>query len=45
MAKAGKSAAAVELNYTLPSNSGTFIQATPINFCLRYRPPTIAIVY
>jgi hypothetical protein len=36
---------AVERSYTVPSNSGGRIPADPIKFCLRFRPPTIAIVY
>jgi len=31
--------------YRVPSSDGTMIPANPINFCLKYRPPTIAIVY
>lgn len=31
--------------YKVPSQSGNFILADPIKFCLRFRPPTIAIVY
>jgi hypothetical protein len=29
----------------VPSSSGGFIPADPIKFCLRFKPPTIAIVY
>jgi hypothetical protein len=36
---------AVGLSYTVPSHSGGRIPAEPIKFCLRFRPPTIAIVY
>jgi hypothetical protein len=32
-------------SYRVPSSSGGFIPADPIKFCLRFRPPTIAIVY
>lgn len=31
--------------YKVPSTGGGFIGADPIKFCLRFRPPTIAIVY
>jgi hypothetical protein len=31
--------------YQLPTQGGGFISADPIKFCLRFRPPTIAIVY
>lgn len=29
----------------MPSSTGGFIAADPIKFCLRFNPPTIAIVY
>jgi hypothetical protein len=29
----------------VPANNGGFIPADPIKFCLKYKPPTIAIVY
>lgn len=46
MAKVGsKQGAALEVSYQVPSSTGGFIPADPIKFCLRYRPPTIAIVY
>jgi hypothetical protein len=32
-------------SYRVPSSSGGFIPADPIKFCLRFKPPTIAIVY
>lgn len=32
-------------SYRVPSSTGGFIAADPIKFCLRFRPPTIAIVY
>lgn len=32
-------------NYRVPSTSGGSVPADPIKFCLRFRPPTIAIVY
>jgi hypothetical protein len=37
--------AQIELKYQVPSSSGGFIPADPIKFCLRFKPPTIAIVY
>jgi hypothetical protein len=44
MAKAAYKQAA-ERSYTVPSSSGGRIPAEPIKFCLKFRPPTIAIVY
>lgn len=32
-------------SYRIPNNLGGFINADPIKFCLRFSPPTIAIVY
>ena len=32
-------------SYRVPSSTGGFIPADPIKFCLRFRPPTIAIIY
>lgn len=32
-------------DYTVPASNGSFIPADPIKFCLRFTPPTIAIVY
>lgn len=32
-------------SYRVPSSTGGFITADPIKFCLRFTPPTIAIVY
>jgi hypothetical protein len=29
----------------VPSSSGGFLPADPIKFCLRFKPPTIALVY
>ncbi len=37
--------ATLEINYQVPASNGGFLPADPIKFCLRYRPPTIAIVY
>lgn len=31
--------------YRVPSSTGGFIPADPIKFCLRFKPPTLAIVY
>ena len=45
MAKAAYRQAAVELSYQVPSSTGGKIPADPIKFCLRFKPPTIAIVY
>lgn len=35
----------LELSYQVPASNGGLIEADPIKFCLRFRPPTIAIVY
>ena len=32
-------------DYKVPSLKGGFLPANPIKFCLKYTPPTIAIVY
>lgn len=32
-------------SYRVPSTSGGFLPANPIKFCLRFKPPTIALVY
>jgi hypothetical protein len=32
-------------SYRIPTHAGTYLPADPIKFCLRFRPPTIAIVY
>jgi hypothetical protein len=32
-------------SYRVPSSTGGFIAADPIKFCLRFKPPTLAIVY
>jgi hypothetical protein len=29
----------------VPTTSGGLLPANPVNFCLKYKPPTIAIVY
>lgn len=29
----------------MPALDGRMIQATPLKFCLKYKPPTIAVVY
>jgi len=34
-----------QANYRVPSSTGGSLPADPIKFCLRFRPPTIAIVY
>ena len=31
--------------YQVPVLDGRLMQATPLKFCLKYRPPTIAVVY
>lgn len=32
-------------SYRVPSTSGGLIPANPMKFCLRFKPPTIALVY
>jgi hypothetical protein len=32
-------------SYQVPANDGRLLQATPLKLCLKYRPPTIAVVY
>lgn len=38
-------ASASSLSYQVPALDGRMIQATPLKFCLKYKPPTIAVVY
>ena len=35
----------MELSYQVPAQNGGYIIAEPLKFCLKFRPPTIAIVY
>jgi len=44
-AKSSQKATNLELSYQVPANNGSFIPADPVKFCLKYKPPTIAIVY
>lgn len=32
-------------SYRVPSTSGSLIPANPMKFCLRFKPPTLALVY
>jgi hypothetical protein len=32
-------------NYTVPSLDGKLLPAQPINLALKYKPPTVAVVY
>jgi hypothetical protein len=32
-------------SYSVPAIDGSFLPANPLKFCLKYKPPTIAIVY
>jgi hypothetical protein len=32
-------------SYQVPATDGRMVLATPLKFCLNYRPPTIAVVY
>ena len=35
----------IKQNYSVPSQAGTMIPANPLNLCLKFTPPTIAVVY
>ena len=39
------STASLSSSYQVPALDGRMIQATPLKFCLKYKPPTIAVVY
>lgn len=41
----GTTTASLTSSYQVPSLDGRMVQATPLKFCLKYKPPTIAIVY
>jgi len=41
----GISTASLQSNYQVPCLDGRMVQATPLKFCLKFRPPTIAVVY
>lgn len=41
----GVSSASFSSSYQVPALDGRMIQATPLKFCLKYKPPTIAVVY
>lgn len=41
----GVSTASLASSYQVPALDGRMIQATPLKFCLKYKPPTIAVVY
>jgi hypothetical protein len=32
-------------SYQVPATNGRMVEATPLKFCLNFRPPTIAVVY
>ena len=32
-------------SYKVPATDGRMVVATPLKFCLNFRPPTIAVVY
>ena len=32
-------------SYQVPASNGSMVLATPLKFCLNFRPPTIAVVY
>lgn len=32
-------------SYQVPATNGSLVLATPLKFCLNFRPPTIAVVY
>ena len=41
----GASQQSLTESYQVPALDGRMVQATPLKFCLNYRPPTIAVVY
>ena len=41
----GASSASLSSSYQVPATDGRMVQATPLKFCLNFRPPTIAVVY
>lgn len=41
----GASTISLSSSYQVPATDGRMILATPLKFCLNYRPPTIAVVY
>ena len=43
--KKGEMSGSLSESYQVPALDGRLIQATPLKFCLNYRPPTIAVVY
>ena len=41
----GASSASLSSSYQVPDTKGRLVLATPLKFCLNFRPPTIAVVY
>ena len=41
----GASSASLSSSYQVPASDGRLALATPLKFCLNFRPPTIAVVY
>lgn len=41
----GSSMISIQSGYSVPAVDGRLIQATPLKMCLKFRPPTIAVVY
>jgi hypothetical protein len=45
MATASANSNRSNANYQIPAIDGKMYQALPIKFCLKFKPPTIAVVY
>ena len=41
----GTSSISLSSSYQVPATDGRMVLATPLKFCLNFRPPTIAVVY
>jgi len=41
----GASKVSLSSSYQVPATDGRMVLATPLKFCLNFRPPTIAVVY
>ena len=42
---ASNSATSLASSYKVPSLDGRMLEAIPLKLCLKFRPPTIAVVY
>ena len=45
LASAANTQSASSLSYAVPSMDGRLLQAIPIQMALKFRPPTIAVIY